>query len=256
MSHSIKSMTPSIRSIRGTIIPTALIASAIIGLLTVTGLYMLPLTSAVTEMTINPMTKSVVPGESFTVAIIVSAATPVNAFAGLISFDESILDVDAIDYNTSIADLWAKEPWFSRGNGTITFAGGSTEPGGFTQIGTLLTITFKAKQPGDAKITMRDIKILKHDGLGSTANERVSLDTVFNVVPETIQTTSPQSDITTSIAVVTTKHGTDLNNDQKTNLRDVSIFMMYLVTGDLRADFNDDKLVNTIDLSLLLAARD
>lgn len=240
----------------GSVIPATLIASAIIGLLAITSLSLSPSKTNVTEMAIEPATKTVVPGEVFTVAITVSATTPVNAFAGLVSFDESILDVDAINYNTSIADLWAKEPWFSRGNGTISFAGGSTHPGGFSQIGTLLTITFKAKQVGDAKLRVTDIQILKHDGLGSTANENLSLDTLFQVVAQEGGTAASFTDITTDIAVVTTKPLTDLNNDQKTNLRDVSIFMLYLVTSDLRADFNGDSQVNTADLSLLLAARE
>jgi len=240
---------------RGTIVPVTLLASALIGFLTVTGLYMLPLTAPETKMMIDPMSKSVLLGESFTIAVMVSATTPVNAFAGLIAFDETILEVARIDYNTSIADLWAKEPWFSRGNGTISFAGGSTKAGGFINVGTLVTITFTTKKTGDAKLTLANIQILKHDGLGTTANEYTSLDTIFNVVTEVPKLTPLGLEVTTNIAVRADTPSTDLNNDQTTNLSDVSIFMLYLATRDVRADFNGDNVVNTTDLSLLLAAR-
>ena len=240
---------------RGTIIPATVLASAIVGLLAITGLYMFPSPATSTHMTIEPRTKSILAGELFTVTIIVSAAIPVNAFAGMVSFDETVLDVKRIDYNTSIADLWAKEPWFNRGQGTITFAGGSTKAGGFTDTGTLVTITFSAKKPGDAKLLLSNIQILKHDGLGTTANEATTIDTLFQVLAETPDIAAPTKDITTNIAVIATNTSPDLNNDQTVNLSDLSIFMIYLATSDNRADFNNDNLVTTADLSVLLAAR-
>ena len=243
------------RKNKGTIIPATLLASALVGLLTITGLYMLPATDSVTRMTIEPHAKSILAGETFTIAVIVSATIPVNAFAGMVSFDENVLDVKQIDYNTSIADLWAKEPWFNRGQGTITFAGGSTKTGGFTDTGTLLSITFLAKKPGDAKVLLSNIQILKHDGLGTTANETTSIDTLFKVSTEMLPVTLPDKDIAANIAVIATQRSPDLNNDQVVNLSDLSIFMMYLATNDQRADFNNDTTVTTADLSVLLAAR-
>lgn len=92
--------------------------------------------------------------------LVVTADTSVNAFGGTLIFDESILAVEKIDYNTSIADLGAKAPWM-KGSGTISFGGGTTKPGGFVGQGTLLTITFMARTPGKAAVSVQDIQILE-----------------------------------------------------------------------------------------------
>ena len=125
---------------RGSIIPTTLLASALIGFLTFASVLFMPKTEQTdTKMYIEPNELSIETNKEFTIDVFVESEEPVNAFAGVLHFDESILEVARIEYNTSIANLWTQEPWFTKGDGTITFAGGTTRPGGFTGNGSLLT---------------------------------------------------------------------------------------------------------------------
>ena len=238
---------------RGTILPTALVASALIGLLTLTGLYILPSMLEPTRMSIIPDSLTALAGTSFTDQIVVTSATPVNAFAGRLLFDPTILSVTKIGYNTSIADLWAEKPWYQSGAGTILFAGGSTHPGGFTGSGTLVTITFAALIPGDAKLRLEAIQILQHDGLGTEAAATDSINSLFTVT-DTEKVIAPASQ-KAIVSIISPTTSLDLNNDAKITISDMSIFMLYLATNDSRADFNLDGKVGTADLSILLQAR-
>jgi hypothetical protein len=236
---------------RGSIIPKTLIASAIIGFLTLTGVMFIPKEPTVgTSIYIEPTELTIEEDMDFTIDVIVESDEAVNAFAGVLEFDESTLTVASIDYNTSIADLWTQEPWFTKGNGTIAFAGGTTKPGGFTGRGSLLTVTFTGKKVVTTPLTLSGTRVLKHDGLGTDAQLRTSLDALFTIKPmpgsgAIISQSKPEEIILT----------TDLNNDGATTIIDVSVFMLHLASQNLRSDFNNDKKVSAADLSILLEAR-
>lgn len=231
-----------------------LVASIIAGVLGVSGFLIAPLnTDYATTIRIEPPTGVVVVGETFTIALIVDSNQPVNAFQGLLTFNPEILLVESIDYNTSIANLWAEEPWYSNGSGTINFIGGTTKIGGFLGEGTLLTVTFKTKQLGEASIKMNEAKILKHDGLGTEAPLEGPIDSLFTVLDQSSQTTIL---LDTSlpgpvISILPELPHTDLNGDGEQTIADVSIFMSHLVTQDNRSDFNQDGSVDLKDLSIL-----
>jgi hypothetical protein len=239
------------KSTRGSIIPKTLIASAIIGFLTLTGVLFIPKEPTVgTSIYIEPTELTIEEDLDFTIDVIVESDEAVNAFAGVLEFDENTLMVASIDYNTSIADLWTQEPWFTKGNGTIAFAGGTTKPGGFTGRGSLLTVTFTGKKVATTPLTLTGTRILKHDGLGTDAQLRTSLDALFTIKPmpssgAVISQSKPEEIILT----------TDLNNDGATTIIDISIFMLQLASQNLRSDFNNDKKVSAADLSILLDAR-
>lgn len=241
-----------IPSTRGSIIPHTLIASAIVGFLTLASVIFLPKESSTgTSMHIEPTELTISESKQFTIDIIVESDEAVNAFAGVLEFDETILSVTSIDYNTSIADLWTQEPWFAKGDGTIAFAGGTTRPGGFTGKGSLLTVTFTGKDATTTPLVLTGTRVLKHDGLGTDAQLRTSLDALFTIKPlsdnnEVLTQSKPDEIILT----------TDLNNDGITTIADVSVFMLQLASQNLRSDFNNDKKVSAADLSILLDARE
>ena len=236
---------------RGSIIPTTLIASAIVGFLTFASVLFMPKAEQTgTKMHIEPSELTIEADKNFTIDVIVESEEAVNAFAGVLNFDEAILEVDRILYNTSIADLWTQEPWFAKGDGTITFAGGTTKPGGFVGKGSLLTVVFKGKSETTTPLSLTSIRILKHDGLGTDAQLQTSLDALFTFKPltqrnEIITQGNPEEVILT----------TDLNNDNVTGLADISIFMLHIASQNLLSDFNNDKKVTVADLSILLNAR-
>ena len=239
---------------RGTILPIALLASALIGLMTVGGVIFSTFSSREAAMTIDPTALTAVPGNTFTISVLVSSALPVNAFTGMVTFDPAVLTVAHIDYNTSIADLWTEEPWFSQGAGTINFTGGTTRAGGFIGTGALLVVTFQATQPGDAKLQLHNARILQHDGLGTDAPLSLPIDTIFTVVQDNLETII-SDDTTAAVTVTTTFAPTDLTHDGHTTLGDISVFLLYLATGDSRGDVSGDGHLNTTDLSIILNAR-
>lgn len=231
-----------------------LMASVIAGILGVSGFLMAPLIiEKKIVVSIEPEQGTVVQGDEFTIKIVVDSNTPINVYKGLLRFDDTKLEVSSINYNTSIADLWAEEPWYSNGDGTVNFIGGTTQSGGFTGEGSLVTITFTAKTAGEAAIYMEDMQILAHDGLGTTIPLDVPIDAVFAISTEQLEA---ETKLETSVkgptvTVILAPPDTDLNDDGKQSLADTSIFMTDLVTQNLRSDFNQDNAVNLKDLSIL-----
>lgn len=246
---------------KGMIVPPALVASVILGLIAVTGMYLLPSDSTETTMMLTPSTFVSKPNDTFTVQILTTSDIPVNAFKGTVRFNEAVLAVESIDYNTSLADLWAETPWYENGAGTIGFAGGTTRFGGFVGTDTLLTITFKAHTAGDGNLILGDTQVLMHDGFGTEAPLKDYVETLFIVAANEASTTTPTESIvheTKSVAdvLVLSKLPTpDINSDGLVNLTDISLFLLFLPTDNLEGDFNDDGKVNTADLSILLQAR-
>ena len=192
--------------------------------------------------------------EQFTVALNLNAREPVNAFKGILTFDPSRLTIVSISYNTSVADLWAEEPWYSNGDGTLTFIGGTTRPGGFTGSEQILAVTFEAVAAGDTALAMQQMRIIRHDGLGTDAPVSEPIDTLFEVTPEQLaaKTVSEKEiDDGPTLSVLPTRVSTDLNGDGKQSIADTSIFMTHLATQNPRSDFNRDGSVNLQDLSIL-----
>lgn len=214
------------------------------------------LLSPLTDIKLEPQRGTVVVGETFPVTVVVSSQEPVNVFQGELVFDESVLQIVSIDYNTSIATLWAERPWYENGEGTLNFIGGTTAPGGFVGTGDLITITFRSIAPGNATISMREARILKHDGLGSDAALGLPLDAVFS-----IETTSPPRIVVEKTAtgpvltILQQTPSTDLNGDGVHDIFDISIFMSDLATQNKRSDFNLDGGVDLRDLSILRSVR-
>lgn len=234
----------------------SLLASALAGGLAVLSLLVLPFEAGVqADMRISPASKAVTPGEDFVVEIIVESSVPVNVFAGELTFDSNTLRVESIDYNTSIADLWAEEPWYSNGDGTLSFAGGTTRGGGFTGTDSLIKVTFNAHTEGVGSLAITDAQILQHDGLGSEAQLAKPIDALFTVeaMPERAQENLvARSVVPSAYAVVKTPPSTDLNGDGKQSIADVSILMINMGSKDPRFDFNLDGKVNLKDFNILL----
>lgn len=233
--------------------------SVLVALLATAGLTLTALVpvGADVDMRLSPLSAVMVPGETFNVSVIVESNTPVNAFLGDLRFDPTVLEIYSISYNTSIADLWAEEPWYSNGAGTMNFTGGTTKTGGFTGTGKLLTITFVAVKEGDGSIWFNTARVLKHDGLGSDAVLSKPIDGLFSVTDPLPQTEQKfgKSGFGSTLTVTTEPPKfalTDLNKDGEQSLVDISVFMKFLATQNAAADFNNDGKVSTADLSILL----
>ncbi len=242
----------------GIVASGTLVASAIIAFLSIIGFIVVPIaTEPQADMRIEPTSGVVKIGETFTVTVLVSARTPVNVFKGEIEFDHTKMYVDAIDYNTSIADLWAERPWYQNGDGTLGFIGGTTMRGGFTGNGELITITFRTTSDGAAAIRFHEARILEHDGLGTDVPLILPIDSIFSFEESVINNETvaePESSVAT-IAVVKELPSTDMNGDGAHTLADISIFMLNMLGSEARYDLNVDGKVDAKDLSIMMSAK-
>lgn len=227
----------------------ASVVAAFIGL----GSYFIHVSNPEATISVQPTTATASVGGEIKVHVVVESSTPVNAFAGELHFDPTQLAVSRIDYNNSIADLWAEKPWYENGAGTINFAGGSTQPGGFVGSGILITVAFTTKSAGVSAVEISKAQILRHDGLGSDIPLNEPVDALFTITPDAAPVIEITSD-RTQVVVASEGVNLDLNNDGRVSLGDVSVFLQYLVTGDLRGDLNGDGRVSLTDMSILLDA--
>lgn len=241
--------------LKGTVAPVQLLASAFIALIAIFGVSTIPLNRiTVSEMRIEPLDAVVEVNKSFDIEIVVDSKTPVNVFAGELRFDPTVLRIKLIDYNTSIADLWAELPWYSNGEGTLTFGGGTTKTGGFKGIDTLIRVTFETINTGKGVISINNPRILLHDGLGTDVELAATNDAIFTIT--NTQANVPagtQRNQITSYRVAKEVPNTDLNGDGEQNLVDISIFMLNMAGYDPRYDFNLDGEVGLKDLNILLS---
>lgn len=241
---------------QGNVLPISLLASAVVGLIAVMSFIALPDSiDVVADMRLEPVVKTIAIDETFVVDVVVESTVPVNVFAGDLTFNTDTLKVESISYNTSIADLWAEEPWYSNGDGTLNFIGGTTKQGGFIGTDTLLTITFKALTEGSGTLVIKDATILQHDGLGSNASLKKPIDALFTVAPQEQKADTNlliSSRPGSAYQVVTTPPSPDLNGDGKQSIADTSILLLNLGSSDMRYDLNQDGSVNLSDLNFLL----
>jgi len=243
-------------NVKGSVIPVTLVASAILGVLTIVGTTFLSDSNrSIATMRLDPSGKVVSTGTEFEIKLVVESSIPVNVFAGEIHFESNLLKITKIDYDTSIADLWAELPWFSNGEGTLTFGGGSTQSGGFRGSGSLITVRFQSLDEGSSVISIRNPRILLHDGLGTDSQVEKPIDAIITIEDEAINNLVIQMPPDTIIVVKPDLPTTDLNGDGKQSIADISIFMLNMGAYNERFDFNADGLVNLKDLNILLSAQ-
>ena len=242
---------------KGTTAPIVLTVAGLLGLLALLSMQASVFdTGLIVDMRTEPQQGLLTVGETFNVTIVVESSIPVNAFAGELLFNNDVLSIQSIDYNTSIADLWAERPWYSNGDGTLTFADGTTRPGGFCGTDTLITVTFLTKNTGAGQISINNARILQHDGFGTDTQLQEPIDTIFTVTEKNSSSDVLRKSSYGTAYVVTQKmKSPDLNNDGKQTIADISIFMMHLARGNVRSDFNGDGKVTTADLSIILNAQ-
>lgn len=204
---------------------------------------------------LTPEAATTVVHEPFTVDVLVQSTVPANAYRGLITFDHTILHVESISYNTSIANLWVTEPWYQNGDGTVSFAGGTTQAGAFEGEGTLLSITFVPIAVGEASVHVSEAQVLAHNGFGSELQLAPTVDALFTDTSLATEATRLGGGASASqFTSLLRAPQYDLNNDGTVSILDISIFMPNLFTNRARFDFNRDGAVTLTDLSMLLDA--
>lgn len=118
-------------------------------------------------MSLSPSTGVYSSGSTFTVKVVVnSQGSSINAAEGTLKFNPSELSVVSAGRAGSIFNLWVGEPSFSNSAGTVTFSGGL--PSGYTgSSGNIMTVTFRTKGSGAAKVSITGGSVLANDGKGT-----------------------------------------------------------------------------------------
>jgi len=127
---------------------------------------LLPLLTFAAEIRVDGKNREVKAGEQFTATILLNTEESINALEGQIAFPADVLELVEIQSGNSIVSFWIDKPKVEADK--IFFSG--IIPGGFRgENGSILSMLFQAKKPGDGSIAIRGIKVLKNDGAGSTA---------------------------------------------------------------------------------------
>lgn len=123
--------------------------------------------AASASLYLSPSSNSVNVDDSFTVVVYVSTDTAMNSAEATVTFPTHLLQVTSVS-QSGIISLWAEQPAYSNSKGTVTFAGGLPNPGYTGKSGKLISITFKAKAAGKAKVAITGGSVLENS---ANANE-------------------------------------------------------------------------------------
>jgi len=120
------------------------------------------------SLSLSPSSSSYFSNKQFVVTVYVnSEQQSLNAVAGTISFPNDKLEVISISKTGTIFNFWVQEPSFSNANGRLSFEGVVLNPGFKGSAGKLISITFKTKAAGEAKLNFSAASILANDGKGT-----------------------------------------------------------------------------------------
>jgi hypothetical protein len=153
------------------------------------------------------------PGETTTISIILNAqGVAVNNAEGVLTYPKDLLSVVSVGKNSSVFTLWVEEPTFSNATGAVTFNGGLPTPGFSGSSGTVLTITMKALQAGQAAVAFQGAAVRANDGLGTDVLAGTSGKTITIGAREPVPTTpAPSAAAISSLRIESPTHP---NQDQ------------------------------------------
>jgi len=129
------------------------------------------------ELFFEPQTQEIKVGENFQVDLYLDAQDEeINAVEGRVVFPTDLLTLKQVLDGSSIISLWVQKPALDA-QSQISYSG--IIPGGFKGVlspyykgykpGKVLSLILKAKNIGEGSITLKDVKILLNDGLGTSA---------------------------------------------------------------------------------------
>jgi len=148
-------------------------------------------------------------GDNVKVTVLLAApGESANAASGVIIFPTDKLAVVSISKDSSIFNLWVQEPTYSNSLGQVKFEGVILNPGFTGSAGRLVTVFFKAKEPGTAELFFQEGAILANDGQGTSLLKKLGRLPISitpakvesapkkELPPTIIASTSPPIDIT------------------------------------------------------------
>ena len=185
-------------------------------------------------------------GETFWIEIYAFASVPVNAIDLEVKFSSNAVEILSVDKAQSVLTIWKDEPVIDKNS--IKLSGGTFRRG-FMGEHLVATIKAKAKFNGETEFTVNDAVLLAGDGKGTEVavdKTAYGAKTSFyiynqNEAPDIIR------------ATFGIKINEDINGDGKVTLADISAFLSAWHSKNTIYDFNNDKKMNFIDFSIILA---
>ena len=143
-----------------------------------------------TEVSLSPRSGSFVEGSTFQVPILLNTrGRNINGIEVRVNFNKDKLSIVNPTGGTSIIGVWVEPPGYDNTRGTASYVG--VVPNGITtQSGLIGTITFKAKAPGNAVVSISsNSNILLNDGLGTKTQVDLGRAeyTILTKAPEGVQ---------------------------------------------------------------------
>jgi hypothetical protein len=155
---------------------------------------LIPHISFAASYSLSPADGSFENGKSFSVRVMVNAGSDaVNTGDATITYDTTKLTAVSVSKEGSPFNLWVTEPKIN--GGTITFAGGGTTP--ISGSKSIVTITFKAKAEGSAKVDFSKATLLAGAGqnvLTGSAGATYTITVASAVAPDSVTPTVPKEE--------------------------------------------------------------
>lgn len=192
-----------------------------------------------TVLYISPSSSSTLKiGESTDVDVRINTKTPINTVGATITFPADTLEIVGISKATSFLDLWTEETTIRESTGEIFFSGGTLAPGGLSGVGTVVTLTIKAKKGGTVEMAFKNAQIFAADGKGTEvpSNKRIF---TFEI-PESEKPVASGSASGNMNMETMAPLSIDFNGDGKVNVVDLSI-MAFQVIAPYNAKFDLDR---------------
>jgi hypothetical protein len=184
-------------------------------------------------------------GERFSIDIYAYAHVPVNAVDVTLKFEESALKVVGVDRGQSVLTIWTEDPIIQKDK--VILRGGTFRKG-FIGEHKIATVELEAKQSGQSELFAADIVLLAGDGKGTPVKVAKSEAATVDLYVYDENTDPANIAVNASVAIVT-----DIDNDGKVSLKDVSAFMGAWGNKSQIFDFNGDGKMSFKDFSIILA---
>lgn len=189
-------------------------------------------------------------GATTSLDIKINADTPINALGATLTVPPEYLEIVGISKAKSFLSLWTEETSISEDTGEIHFSGGTVERGGFIGVGTVLTITVRAKKSGSATIRFSNTELFAHDGTGGAVPNEARELTLL-IIDRAPLASGEQS---IEIGGQAEKSNADFNEDGSISLADMSILAIHLMQPyNPRYDLDKSGTLGLADLSILLS---
>ncbi len=114
---------------------------------------------------LNPANGNFAVGQIFSVSVDLLTPEIINAAAASLHYPDEYLSLESVSTAGSIFSLWPNEP--AQNGNRVAFTGGLPDPGFSGDSGRMITLTFRVKKSGTAKVNFISGSMHANDGAGT-----------------------------------------------------------------------------------------